>query len=105
MDTATETKHTDAINIKRYEVDSFKTTSAKRVPCEELDYSIYKESAKMVVFATTEERLPQWIRMMILRYKYGLKDNNNISILWKEQDDVCNAAKCGKIKNCCLSPF
>lgn len=61
----------DNININRHQVNSFKTSSAKHAPFEKLDFSIYKASAKLVAFSSTEERLPLWIQAMDLQYKHG----------------------------------
>ena len=65
----------DAMNTNRYQAQNLKTTSAKRVPYEELDFSVYKPTAIMVAFSTSEQRMPLWIRVMKLRYENGLQNN------------------------------
>lgn len=75
-------------NQNRYKVDCFKNTNAKRVPYEELDYTIYKPNANMVTFSTSEKRLPLWIKTMRQRYQHGFKDDTTSKITshWEEQD-------------------
>ena len=51
----------DTLKYARYKIESFKTTSAKRVPYKQIDYSIYKPSA--IVFSTSEERHPKSIEV------------------------------------------
>ena len=63
---ATETSTTSSIDkptdLNRFEVENFKNTNAKRVPFEDLDYSIYK-NANLVAFSTSKKRLPKWINL------------------------------------------
>ena len=65
--------------LQRYKIQAFKATMCKSVPFEELDYSIYKPSANMVAFQTTEARLPFWIKALLCRYhespKYNVKQD------------------------------
>ena len=84
---------------QRYKIDSFKTSTAKRVPYEELDFTIYKPNANHVAFSTTEERLPMWIKALYLRYyKDGLYNNNmEINTRWLEQSNADDSTKCDEI--------
>ena len=87
----------DAMNTDRYQAQNLKTTSAKRVPYEELDFSVYKPTANMVAFSTSEQRMPLWIRVMKLRYENGLQNNNIIKSSWVEIDNSDDATKCEKV--------
>jgi hypothetical protein len=73
---------------ERYCVENFKPMTAKRVPFEELNFNIYKPSANMVTFSTSEEKIPVWINTFKQRYEIGI-NNNNVKYLcmWEEQDD------------------
>ncbi|CAB4013646.1 Hypothetical predicted protein, partial [Paramuricea clavata] len=76
-------------NISRYQVDNFKATNMKRVPMEQLDFTIYKPSSNLDAFCSNEERLPTWIRAMKLRY---CKDNlefaeDKIAVQWEESEN------------------
>ena len=84
-------------NTKRYSVDSFSPCKAKRVPYEQLDFSIYKPSANLVAFSTSEERLPIWIAAMKARYQDGLLDNQKVTTRWEEQENASDPAKCEKV--------
>ena len=87
----------DAMNTNRYQAQNLKTTSAKRVPYEELDFSVYKPTANMVAFSTSEQRMPLWIRVMKLRYENGLQNNNIIKSSWDEIDNSDDVTKCEKV--------
>jgi hypothetical protein len=85
--------------LQRYEIDSFKNTNCKRVPFEELDFTIYKPNANHVAFSTTEIRLLSWIKALYLRYyKHdGFNNNADISTQWAEEENANNPSKCDKI--------
>ena len=85
--------------LQRYEIDSFKNTNCKRVPFEELDFTIYKPNANHVAFSTTEIRLLSWIKALYLRYYKHDDFNNNadISTQWAEPENANNPSKCDKI--------
>jgi transketolase len=83
---------------ERYRVENFKPTTAKRVPFEELNFNIYKPSANMVTFSTTEGKIPVWINTFKQRYEIGINNNNaKYSCTWEEQDDPHDSSKCEKI--------
>ena len=81
----------------RYEITQFKTTSAKRVPFEQLDYSIYKPSSNAVVFSTSERRIPLWITAFKSRYIEGLQNNDVLKSTWEETNDPSDTMKCEKV--------
>ena len=81
----------------RYEVIQFKTTSAKRVPFEQLDYTIYKPSANVVVFSTSEKRIPMWITALEARYINGLQNHDALKSTWEETNDPNDPHKCEKV--------
>ena len=87
----------NGFNTERYQVSSFQYTNSRRVPLEELDFSIYNAKANMVVFSSTEERMPLWINALNLRYNNGLADSDKVSITWKEEDNEDDPSKCDKI--------
>ena len=91
---------TNEVNITarpiRYSIDSFKITYEKKVPFEELDYGIYKNS-NLVVFTTSERRLPCWIDIMKRRYTDGLKDSDRITTRYEEIDNTTDTTKCDKV--------
>ena len=92
----------DMTEIKRYDVENFKSTNAKRVPNEELDFSIYKPSSNLVAFSTSElhsieVRLPLWIQEMKRRYQYGFENHAEVEVRWEEQESSTDAIKCEKI--------
>jgi hypothetical protein len=97
---ATETTTTSSIDkptdLNRFEVENFKNTNAKRVPFEDLDYSIYK-NANLVAFSASEKRLPKWINFMKQRYYHGLEDNNMIQSRYEELDNPNEKSKCEKV--------
>ena len=70
---------------QQYKIDSFKTSTAKRVPYEELDFTIYKPNANHVAFSTTEERLPMWIKAL---YPRTIKMAS--TTIWKSTQDGSN---------------
>jgi hypothetical protein len=77
--------------IKRYDVENFKSTNAKRVPNEELDFSIYKPSSNLVAFSSSElhsieVRLPLWIQEMKRRYQYSFENHAEVEVRWEEQE-------------------
>lgn len=101
QDEVTTTKMAPDTTFERYKIDNFVPTTAKRVPHEELDYSIYKPSSNQVVFSTTELRLPLWIKALYNRY-YEIKGSNNdntaeIETTWDEQENPKQPTKCDKI--------
>lgn len=81
----------------RYQVDQFKTTKAKTVPYEELDFNIYKPASKCVAFATSEERILLWTRALHDRYYIGLQNNSMLKSLWEEQQTYNDSSKCDKV--------
>jgi hypothetical protein len=76
-----------------------KSIACKRVPFEELDFTIYKPNANHVSFSITEIRLLSWIKALYLRYyKHdGFNNNVDISTQWAEQENANNPSKCDKI--------
>ena len=83
-------------DLNRFEVENFKNTNAKRVPFEDLDYSIYK-NANLVAFSTSEKRLPKWINFMKQRYYHGLEDNNMVQSRYEELDNPNEKSKFEKV--------
>ena len=59
-------------NFARYRIDKFKSTKARQVPYEKLDYQIYKASSNVVAFTTSEERIIMWTKAIFWRYHVGL---------------------------------
>jgi hypothetical protein len=92
---ATNQTNTAARSV-RYSVDTFKNTNEKKVPFEELDYTVYKNN-NLVVFATSERRLPCWIDILKRRYEHGLEDNDEITTKYEEIDNASDTTKCDKI--------
>ena len=81
----------------RYEVESFKKTTEKKVPFETLDYTIFKNT-NLVVFATFEKRLPLWIEMLKRRYVHSrLADKAKITTQIEESNNPEEQSKCEKI--------
>ena len=56
ISTTISTREPDS-SFARYRVDQFKSTKARQVPYEKLDYNIYKASSNVVAFTTSEERI------------------------------------------------
>ena len=86
--------------FERYKIDNFVPTNSKRVPYEELDYSIYKNSSQ-VAFSTTESRLPLWVKALYERY-YKIEgsngdDNTKVETKWHEEGNQNQPTKCDKI--------
>ena len=54
--------------LQHYKAQTFKTSTCKSVPFEELNYNVCKPSANMVAFKTTETGLPLWIKALLCRY-------------------------------------
>ena len=48
----------DKFDIGHYQVDSFKGTNMKRVPLEELDFTIYNSNANLVDFLRPKKDCP-----------------------------------------------
>jgi hypothetical protein len=69
----------------------------KQIPYEKLDFTIYKPSANMSAFCTSEERLILWIETFYFRYYTGLKENTWLSARWEEQKVANDPSKCEKI--------
>ena len=69
----------------------------KRVPREQLDFSIYNSNANLVAFSSAEERLPIWIKVMHLRYKNGFLNNGKIITNWEEENKPNDPTKCDKV--------
>jgi hypothetical protein len=98
ISTTISTREPDS-SFARYRVDQFKSTKARQVPYEKLDYNIYKASSNVVAF-TTEERIVKWTKTIILRYHVGLDINDNtysLKSLWEEQASPNDDSKCDKI--------
>ncbi|CAB3982963.1 Hypothetical predicted protein [Paramuricea clavata] len=87
----------DKFDISRYQVDSFKGANMKRVPLEQLDFSIFHPNANLVAFSSTEERLPIWIKAMYLRYKHGFLNDGKIIPHWEEENNPNDPTKCDKV--------
>ena len=87
--------NTDPTPSCRYEINS-KNTNEKKVPLEELDHTIYKNT-NLVVFSTSEKRLPIWIDVLKRRYIYDLEGNNRVMTGYEETDNVNEKSKCEKI--------
>ena len=83
--------------MNRYQVECFKASNARRVPYEQLDYNIYKATANLVAFSTSEKRIPLWVKAMKLRYQYGFENNTWVMATWEEQDSTCERSKCDKV--------
>jgi hypothetical protein len=69
----------------------------KRVPLEQLDFSIYNSNANLVAFSSTEERLPIWIKAMHLRYKHGFLNDGKIITHWEEENNPNDPTKCENV--------
>ena len=87
----------DKFDIGRYQVDSFKSTNMKRVPLDQLDFSIYNSNANLVASSSTEERLPIYIKAMHLRYKHGFLNDGKIISHWEEENNPNDPTKCDKV--------
>ena len=85
------------MDTSRYEIQAFKPTSAKRVPYEELDFSVYKATANTVAFSTCETRMPLWIRVLKIRYQNGLETNVNIKSTWDEINNTNDESRWEKV--------
>ena len=97
--TTTESQSDPGKKIQeRYTIQQFKATNAKKVPYEQLDFTIYKGSSNSVVFHTREARLSKWIKAMSLGYKHGL-ENEDIpkKCSWGESNDPADNKKCEKL--------
>ena len=92
---ANDNKQTSVLS--RYQINNFKRNNAKRVPHEQLDFTIYKANSNSVAFSTTEERLPLWIRALKLRYKHGLTETSAMRTTWEEEDNTTDKTKCDKV--------
>ena len=88
--------NTDPTPSCQYEINSFKNTNEKKVPFEELDHTIYKNT-NLVVFSTSEKRLPIWIDVLKQQYIYDLEGNNRVTTRYEETDNVNEKSKCEKI--------
>ncbi|CAB3999478.1 Hypothetical predicted protein [Paramuricea clavata] len=86
--------------LTRYQVDQFKSAKgSKQVPFEKLDFSIYKPSANMVAYTTSEERILLWIKALYQRYIIDLQKTNgaNMWSRWEEQESYNDTSKCDKV--------
>ena len=85
----------------RYSYDQFKKSrSAKSVPHESLDFTIYKSSSNCVAFLTSEERLIKWIQAIYERYHVRLQDattTSKMKAVWEELQNVSDTSKTDKI--------
>ena len=68
----------------------------KKVPFEQLDHTIYKNT-NLVVFSTSEKRLPIWIDVLKRRYIYDLECNNRVTTRYEKTDNLNEKSKCEKI--------
>ena len=83
--------------FSHYQIDEFKKSRKKQIPYEKLDFTIYKPSANMTAFCTSEERLILWIETFYFRYYTWLKENTRLSARWEEQEVANDPPKCEKI--------
>ena len=86
--------------LTRYQVDQFKSAKgSKQVPFEKLDFSIYKPSANMVAYTTSEERILLCIKALYQRYIIDLQKTNgaNMWSRWEEQESYNDTSKCDKV--------
>lgn len=83
--------------LSRYIIDQFnKSRSAKDVPFEALDFSIYSSASKTVAFVTSEDRLTKWINTMYHRYS-DAQDGGKLKMIWEESPSPNDASKTDKI--------
>ncbi len=85
--------------FSRYQsMSEFKKSRKKQAPYEKLDYSVYKPSANMVAFSTSQERLIKWIQALYFRYYLEVKTNPQFNVRWEEQEEGDDASKCKKVQ-------
>jgi hypothetical protein len=83
--------------LSRYIIDQFnKSRSAKDVPFEALDFSIYSSASKTVAFVTSEDRLTKWINTMYHRYS-DAQNGGKLKMIWEESPSPNDASKTDKI--------
>ena len=87
----------------RYRCDQFrKSKSAKSVPYESLDFSIYKSTSNCVAFLTNEDRLIKWIEAIYKRYHVQVQldeqeSSSKVTATWEELQSTHDPAKTDKI--------
>jgi hypothetical protein len=80
---------------------NLKKKQKKTVPYQDVDYTIYKPSAKCVSFLTSEDRIIHWIE--IFYYRYFVEINNQdgerqlFKSTWEEHLAQNDSSKCEKI--------
>ena len=87
---------TPDLTWQRYIVDSFLASTCKRVPYEELDFTIYK-NGNHVAFMTNERRLPVWIEAIYKKYMEYANNNTELCCKWLEQRNQNNENKSDKV--------
>ena len=87
-------------DLIRYMVDKFHlpTATAKQVPFETIDLSIYKPSARCLAFCTSEDR-PLFSITAFAQQYYELLTRQAVGykVSWKEQDGHSSPSKCEKL--------
>ena len=87
---------TPDLTWQRYIVDSFLASTCKRVPYEELDFTIY-ENGNHVGFMTNERSLPVWIEAIYKKYMEYANNNTELCCKWLEQRNQNNENKSDKV--------
>ena len=83
----------------RYVVDEIrgKAKQAKSVKFEDIDQGTYAESARLVGFVTSAERISIWVSQIIHRYVDVLNKATDFRVTWQEADSSTDNTKCSKI--------
>ena len=83
----------------RYVVDEIKgkAKQAKSVKFEDIDQGTYAESARLVGFVTSAERISIWVSQIIHRYIDVLNNAENFRVTWQETVSSNDKTKCSKI--------
>ena len=68
----------------KYVIKSFNSRSGKqkKLKFEEIDLSLYKQSAKCAAFVTSEDRILFWVKALQESYFDLLEDNDEYLIKW-----------------------
>jgi len=68
----------------KYVIKSFNSRSGKqkKLKFEEIDLSLYKQSAKCAAFVTLEDRILFWVKALQESYFDLLEDNDEYLIKW-----------------------
>ena len=78
----------DEIETK-YVIGTFKerTGKQKSLKFEDIDFDIYKPSARCAAFITSKDRILHWIKTFQNRYFESLKDDSSFLIKWIDHED------------------